>query len=256
MKTKFLKRYFYLFLTLFTVCVSVALTSCGDDDDNNGTPNNNGNNDTEVTGKGTAYTTVDGRTVKYKYLYVLPLEENGVITSYELWAYTVDPDYYIQHPDEIKDNMYTSMLFIALPVSAFNSGVITFDNVQDIEISYDDPLKGMLVDDNPELEKTLVYPSTHIWYCDDYTYKNKVNIAVSRTGNTFKATGIDVPMLASKMGVDEGIDDTSRKTTASFGFESDNLDTRKLSVENVNIVKDAKTINILRSIRKQQVVIN
>jgi len=250
MKTKFLKRYFYLFLTLLTVCFSVALTSCGDDDDNDGTPNNNGNNDTELTGKGTAYTTVDGRTVKYKYLYVLPDEENGVYRSYGLWAYTVDIDYYLQHPNEIKDNMYTSMLYIEVPVSAFNSGVITFDNILDIEISYDDPLKGILVDDNPELEKTLVYPSTHIWYCNDYTYKNQVNIAVSRTGNTFKATGIDVPMLASKMGVDEGIDDNSRKTTASFGFESDNLDTRKLSVENVNIVTDAKTINLLRSIRK------
>ncbi len=191
----------------------VFLAACSSDSDNEGG---------SESGKGSAYSTVDGRTMKYDYCYIVPYEKEGVL-YYELNAFNVDLLYYKQHPEKVKDDVLYSCMFIDFPASAINDGAT---NDFDIEIDYDSSLKRLLIDDNSDIdESTIPVASTHIWYCYDWLHHKKdQNISISKSGNTFKITGTDVGILASKMGVDDGISSyDARQTVCSFGFESDNI---------------------------------
>lgn len=216
----------------FLVCVA----ACSSD--------NEGNSES---GKGSAYTTVDGRTVKYEHCYVIPYEEDGV-ARYSLEAFNIDPMYYKQHPEKVKDDMLYSYFALDFPASSINeSATKDFD----IEIDYDISLKRLLIDDDSDIdESTIPVAPTHIWYTYDWVHHKKdQNLAISKSGNTFKVTGTDIVVLASEMGVDEGISNDARQTVCSFGFESNNI--YQVEFENVKLVTDAKTVQMLKSLKQK-----
>lgn len=212
-----------------------CLAACSSDSDNEGG---------SESGKGSAYSTVDGRTMKYDYCYIVPYEEEGDL-RYELSAFNVDPLYYKQHPEKVKDELF-SYMSIDFPASTINDGAT---NDFDIEIAYDSSLKRLLIDDNSDIdESTIPVASTYIWYSYDWVHDKKdQNISISKSGNTFKITGTDVVVLASKMGVDDGISSDARQTVCSFGFESNNI--YQVEFENVKFVTDTEAVKMIRSLK-------
>lgn len=223
-----------LFRNILMVSFLVCFAACGSDGDNEGG---------SESGKGSAYSTVDGRTVKYGYCYVVP-DGDGF---YELTASTVDIIYYKQHPEKIKDDMLFSCMNIDVSTSSINESTTDVD----VEITYDIALKSLLINgDNDIDESTIPVAPTYIWYTNTWgVHKENQNISISKSGNTFKVTGTDVVVLASEMGVDDGISNDARQTVCSFGFESNNI--YQIELENIKFVTDAETIKTIKSLKQK-----
>lgn len=60
-----MKNLKYFVMAMFAILASVSFSACSSDDDKDGGGSTGGS----------AFTTVDGRTVNYKYLYVVPLND-------------------------------------------------------------------------------------------------------------------------------------------------------------------------------------
>ena len=106
------------FIALFT-CISFS--ACSNDDEGGGGSSNNGS----------AFSTLDGRTVKYKFLYVVSEVDEGD-TFYGLFASTEDLLYYRQHPEKVKDNMVYSYMALDTYADELNKPQHQFD----VEVGY------------------------------------------------------------------------------------------------------------------------
>lgn len=205
-------------MAMFAILASVSFSACSSDDDKDG--------------GGSAFSTVDGRTVNYKYLYVIPLNDEGEfdtknVAMYELDASTEDLLYYRQHPDKAKDNMFYSYMSTDVDVEDLNKELTEFD----LWINYDCNLKRDVSFDDDDDYDDSKYPvaSTHISYTtpDQWEFSYGT-LKITKSGNTFKIATTEITVLASEMGeAEDGCDDSSRRTKCKFGFESSNL----LSVE-------------------------
>lgn len=220
---------------MVSALVCLAACSSNDDSDNN-----------DSSGKGTAYSTVDERTVKYEHCYIVPYDYNGEL-RYELSAFNVDPIYYKQHPEKIKEDMLYSCMVIDVPASSINTSA-TKDF--DLGISYDSSLQRILIDDDSDIDESKIpVASTHIWYAYDREHhKIDQSISISKSGNMFKVTSTGLTVLASEKGVDDGISSDARRTSCSFGFESNNI--YQIELENAKLVTDPQTQKAIKRLRR------
>lgn len=232
-----------LFSRIGLLCITITLfclASCNSSDDD------------KESSLSDTYSTVDGRTVQYKYCYIIPNIDEGEY-DYEFTAFDVDVLYYKQHPEKIKNDMVYSYLTVDIPAESINdaNGTKTFE----IEVSYDHNMKRVLIDEENDIdESTLPSASTSIWYTNIYDYGTGFSktdvIFATQSGNSFKVTGKDISILASKMGNDNaGIDKNSRKTTCSFAFESNNVN--NMTRANASIITDSKEINLIKKLTKK-----
>lgn len=213
-----MKKFKYLAMAMFAILASVSFSACSSDDDN----------DSGSATGGSAFTTVDGRTVNYKYLYVTPLNEDDEldtknVTHYELEAVTEDLLYYRQHPEKAKDDALYSYLVTDVAVEDLNKELTEFD----IDISYDNNLKRDAYFNDDEDDDDDEYPiaSTHIWYTSPWDQRENPSgtMKITKSGNTFKIVTTEITVLASEMGVDDGITSSARRTRCKLGFESSNV---------------------------------
>lgn len=231
-----------LFSRIGLLCITITLfclASCSSSDD-----------DKESSSSAT-YSTIDGRTVQFKYCYIIPNIDEGEY-DYEFTAFDVDVLYYKQHPEKIKNDMVYSFLTIHIPAESINdvNGTKTFE----IEVAYDHNMKRVQIDeDNDDIdESTLPSASTSIWYTNDADHKlNKTDaIFATHSGNSFKILGKNINIFASEMGNDNaGINKNSRKTTCSFAFESNNV--YNMTRANVTIITDSEEINFIKKLTKK-----
>lgn len=211
-----MKNLKYFVMAMFAILASVSFSACSSDDDKDGGGSTGGS----------AFTTVDGRTVNYKYLYVVPLNDEGEfdtknVAMYELDASTEDLLYYRQHPDKAKDNMFYSFMSIDLCVEDWNKEITEFD----LWINYDCNLKRDVSLDDDDDDSKYPVASTHISYTtqEDQGEFSSGTLKTTKSGNTFKIATTEITVLASEMGEDEEECDFSRRTKCKLGFESSNL---------------------------------
>lgn len=233
---KQIKYLLMAFIALFT-CVSFSACSSDDDGDGGGSSSKNGS----------AFSTVDGRTVKYKYLYVVSEVDEGD-TFYGLFASTEDLFYYRQHPEKVKDNMVYSYMALDTYADELNKPQHQFD----VEVNYDCNLKQDISEDEDYTEYPVA--STHIWYTTpwDQDESSTETLTVKKSGNTFKVETTELTFLASEKGVDDGIDSSSRRTKGKIAFESSNLISAVLDSPKVVFVKSAKDRKFLKSLRARR----
>ena len=235
-----MKQIKYLLMAFIALFACVSFSACSEDDEGGGGSSKNGS----------AFSTLDGRTVKYKYLYVVSEVANDV--SYELYASTEDLFYYRQHPEKVKDNMVYSFMSLDMYGEEFNKPLHQFD----VQIGYDCNLQHDISIDDSEDEDYTENPvaSTHIWYQTpwDQDESSTETLTVKKSGNTFKVETTELTFLASEKGVDDGIDDYSRRTKGKIAFESSNLVSAVLDSPEVVFVKSAKDRKFLKSLRARR----
>ncbi len=233
-----MKQIKYLLMAFIALFTCVSFSACSDDDEGGGGSSKNGS----------AFSTVDGRTVKYKYLYVVSYVDNDG-PSYELCASTEDLFYYRQHPEKVKDNMVYSYMSLDMYGEEFNKPLHQFD----VQIGYDCNLKEGITDDEDDSDFPVA--STHIWYTTpwDQDESSTETLTVKKSGKTFKVETTELTFLASEMGADEdGVDDYSRRTKGKIAFESSNLVSAVLDSPEVVFVKSAKDRKFLKSLRARR----
>ena len=236
-----MKQIKYLLMAFIALFACVSFSACSEDDEGGGGSSKNGS----------AFSTLDGRTVKYKYLYVVSYVDNDV--SYELYASTEDLFYYRQHPEKVKDNMVYSFMSLDMYGEEFNKPLHQFD----VQIGYDCNLQHDISIDDSEDEDYTENPvaSTHIWYTTpwDQDESSTETLTVKKSGKTFKVETTELTFLASEMGADEdGVDDYSRRTKGKIAFESSNLVSAVLDSPEVVFVKSAKDRKFLKSLRARR----
>lgn len=233
-----MKQIKYLLMAFIALFACVSFSACSEDDEGGGGSSKNGS----------AFSTLDGRTVKYKYLYVVSYVDNDG-PSYELCASTEDLFYYRQHPEKVKDNMVYSYMSLDMYGEEFNKPQHQFD----VQIGYDCNLKEGITDDEDDSDFPVA--STHIWYTTpwDQDESSTETLTVKKSGKTFKVETTELTFLASEMGVDEdGVDDYSRRTKGKIAFESSNLVSAVLDSPEVVFVKSEKDRKFLKSLRARR----
>ena len=236
-----MKQIKYLLMAFIALFTCVSFSACSEDDEGGGGSSKNGS----------AFSTLDGRTVKYKYLYVVSYVDNDV--SYELYASTEDLFYYRQHPEKVKDNMVFSFMSLDMYGEEFNKPLHQFD----VLIGYDCNLKEGITDYEDDFDSDSDFPvaSTHIWYTTpwDQDESSTETLTVKKSGKTFKVETTELTFLASEMGADEdGVDDYSRRTKGKIAFESSNLISAVLDSPEVVFVKSEKDRKFLKSLRARR----
>ena len=237
-----MKQIKYLLMAFIALFTCVSFSACSEDDEGGGGSSKNGS----------AFSTVDGRTVKYKYLYVVSYVDNDG-PSYELCASTEDLFYYRQHPEKVKDNMVFSFMSLNMYGEEFNKPLHQFD----VQIGYDCNLQHDISIDDSEDEDYTENPvaSTHIWYTTpwDQDESSTETLTVKKSGNTFKVETTELTFLASEMGAeDDCFDSSSRRTKGKIAFESSNLISEVLDSPEVVFVKSAKDRKFLKSLRARR----
>ena len=237
-----MKQIKYLLMAFIALFTCVSFSACSEDDEGGGGSSKNGS----------AFSTLDGRTVKYKYLYVVSYVDNDG-PSYELCASTEDLFYYRQHPEKVKDNMVYSFMSLDMYGEEFNKPLHQFD----VQIGYDCNLKEGITDYEDDFDSDSDFPvaSTHIWYTTpwDQDESSTETLTVKKSGKTFKVETTELTFLASEMGADEdGVDDYSRRTKGKIAFESSNLISAVLDSPEVVFVKSAKDRKFLKSLRARR----
>lgn len=237
-----MKQIKYLLMAFIALFACVSFSACSEDDEGGGGSSKNGS----------AFSTLDGRTVKYKYLYVVSYVDNDG-PSYELCASTEDLFYYRQHPEKVKDNMVYSYMSLDMYGEEFNKPLHQFD----VQIGYDCNLKEGITDYEDDFDSDSDFPvaSTHIWYTTpwDQDESSTETLTVKKSGKTFKVETTELTFLASEMGVDEdGVDDYSRRTKGKIAFESSNLVSAVLDSPEVVFVKSEKDRKFLKSLRARR----
>ena len=236
-----MKQIKYLLMAFIALFTCVSFSACSEDDEGGGGSSKNGS----------AFSTLDGRTVKYKYLYVVSYVDNDG-PSYELCASTEDLFYYRQHPEKVKDNMVYSFMSLDMYGEEFNKPLHQFD----VQIGYDCNLQHDISIDDSEDEDYTENPvaSTHIWYQTpwDQDESSTETLTIKKSGNTFKVETTELTFLASEKGVDDGIDSSSRRTKGKIAFESSNLISEVLDSPEVVFVKSAKDRKFLKSLRARR----
>ena len=224
-------------MAMFAILASVSFSACSSDDDKDGGGSTGGS----------AFSTLDGRTVKYKYLYVVSEVDDGD-TFYGLFASTEDLFYYRQHPEKVKDNMVYSYMALDTYADELNKPQHQFD----VEVNYDCNLKEGITDDEDDSDFPVA--STHIWYSTpwDQDESSTETLTVKKSGNTFKVETTELTFLASEKGVDDGIDSSSRRTKGKIAFQSSNLISAVLDSPEVVFVKSAKDREFLKSLRARR----
>ena len=224
-------------MAMFAILASVSFSACSSDDDKDGGGSTGGS----------AFSTLDGRTVKYKYLYVVSEVDDGD-TFYGLFASTEDLFYYRQHPEKVKDNMVYSYMALDTYADELNKPQHQFD----VEVHYDCNLKEGITDDEDDSDFPVA--STHIWYSTpwDQDESSTETLTIKKSGNTFKVETTELTFLASEKGVDDGIDSSSRRTKGKIAFESSNLISEVLDSPEVVFVKSAKDRKFLKSLRARR----
>ena len=233
-----MKQIKYLLMAFIALFTCVSFSACSDDDEGGGGSSK----------KGSAFSTLDGRTVKYKYLYVVSYVDNDG-PSYELCASTEDLFYYRQHPEKVKDNMVYSFMSLDMYGEEFNKPLHQFN----VQIGYDCNLKEGITDDEDDSDFPVA--STHIWYTTpwDQDESSTETLTIKKSGNTFKVETTELTFLASEMGAeDDGIDSSSRRTKGKIAFESSNLISAVLDSPKVVFVKSAKDRKFLKSLRARR----
>ena len=237
-----MKQIKYLLMAFIALFTCVSFSACSEDDEGGGGSSKNGS----------AFSTLDGRTVKYKYLYVVSYVDNDG-PSYELCASTEDLFYYRQHPEKVKDNMVFSFMSLDMYGEEFNKPLHQFD----VQIGYDCNLKEGITDYEDDFDSDSDFPvaSTHIWYTTpwDQDESSTETLTVKKSGKTFKVETTELTFLASEMGADEdGVDDYSRRTKGKIAFESSNLISAVLDSPEVVFVKSEKDRKFLKSLRARR----
>lgn len=236
-----MKQIKYLLMAFIALFACVSFSACSEDDEGGGGSSKNGS----------AFSTLDGRTVKYKYLYVVSYVDNDG-PSYELCASTEDLFYYRQHPEKVKDNMVYSFMSLDMYGEEFNKPLHQFD----VQIGYDCNLQHDISIDDSEDEDYTENPvaSTHIWYQTpwDQDESSTETLTVKKSGKTFKVETTELTFLASEKGVDDGIDNSSRRTKGKIAFESSNLVSEVLDSPEVVFVKSEKDRKFLKSLRARR----
>lgn len=236
-----MKQIKYLLMAFIALFTCVSFSACSEDDEGGGGSSKNGS----------AFSTLDGRTVKYKYLYVVSYVDNDG-PSYELCASTEDLFYYRQHPEKVKDNMVYSFMSLDMYGEEFNKPLHQFD----VLIGYDCNLKEGITDYEDDFDSDSDFPvaSTHIWYTTpwDQDESSTETLTVKKSGKTFKVETTELTFLASEMGVDDGIDSSSRRTKGKIAFESSNLVSAVLDSPEVVFVKSEKDRKFLKSLRARR----
>ncbi|MDY4665236.1 MAG: hypothetical protein SPC80_04490 [Prevotella sp.] len=236
-----MKQIKYLLMAFIALFTCVSFSACSEDDEGGGGSSKNGS----------AFSTLDGRTVKYKYLYVVSYVDNDG-PSYELCASTEDLFYYRQHPEKVKDNMVYSFMSLDMYGEEFNKPLHQFD----VQIGYDCNLQHDISIDDSEDEDYTENPvaSTHIWYQTpwDQDESSTETLTVKKSGKTFKVETTELTFLASEKGVDDGIDSSSRRTKGKIAFESSNLVSAVLDSPEVVFVKSEKDRKFLKSLRARR----
>ena len=224
-------------MAMFAILASVSFSACSSDDDKDGGGSTGGS----------AFSTLDGRTVKYKYLYVVSEVDDGD-TFYGLFASTEDLFYYRQHAEKVKDNMVYSYMALDTYADELNKPQHQFD----VEVHYDCNLKEGITDDEDDSDFPVA--STYIWYTTpwDQDESSTETLTIKKSGNTFKVETTELTFLASEKGVDDGIDDYSRRTKGKIAFESSNLISAVLDSPEVVFVKSAKDREFLKSLRARR----
>ena len=224
-------------MAMFAILASVSFSACSSDDDKDGGGSTGGS----------AFSTLDGRTVKYKYLYVVSEVDDGD-TFYGLFASTEDLFYYRQHAEKVKDNMVYSYMALDTYADELNKPQHQFD----VEVNYDCNLKEGITDDEDDSDFPVA--STHIWYSTpwDQDESSTETLTIKKSGNTFKVETTELTFLASEKGVDDGIDSSSRRTKGKIAFESSNLISAVLDSPEVVFVKSAKDRKFLKSLRARR----
>lgn len=232
-----MKQIKYLLMAFIALFTCVSFSACSEDDEGGGGSSKNGS----------AFSTLDGRTVKYKYLYVVSYVDNDG-PSYELCASTEDLFYYRQHPEKVKDNMVYSYMSLDMYGEEFNKPQHQFD----VQIGYDCNLKEGITDDEDDSDFPVA--STHIWYTTpwDQDESSTETLTVKKSGKTFKVETTELTFLASEKGVDDGIDSSSRRTKGKIAFESSNLVSEVLDSPEVVFVKSEKDRKFLKSLRARR----
>ena len=222
---------------MFAILASVSFSACSSDDDKDGGGSTGGS----------AFSTLDGRTVKYKYLYVVSEVDDGD-TFYGLFASTEDLFYYRQHPEKVKDNRVYSYMALDTYADELNKPQHQFD----VEVNYDCNLKEGITDDEDDSDFPVA--STHIWYSTpwDQDESSTETLTIKKSGNTFKVETTELTCLASEKGVDDGIDSSSRRTKGKIAFESSNLISEVLDSPEVVFVKSEKDRKFLKSLRARR----
>lgn len=226
----------YLSMAIVAMFSCLTFSACSSDDDSE---NNSG--------KGSAFTIVDGRKVEYKYTYVIPSKDgeygdaNG-IDSYELCASTEDLLYYRKNPSKLKDGMLYSMMSIDVDAAGLGSPQ---KNIS-IQVGYDNNLKrDVLFEDDFDDDDNYPIAPTHIWYISDHDLTS--SLTVNKSGKTFTIKSTELPVLASEMGGDDG----ERKTTCTVAFSSSNYVTySSRSTVVVTDKADRRFLKSLKSLRK------
>lgn len=236
-----MKQIKYLLMAFIALFTCVSFSACSEDDEGGGGSSKNGS----------AFSTLDGRTVKYKYLYVVSYVDNDV--SYELYASTEDLFYYRQHPEKVKDNMVFSFMSLDMYGEEFNKPLHQFD----VLIGYDCNLKEGITDYEDDFDSDSDFPvaSTHIWYTTpwDQDESSTETLTVKKSGNTFKVETTELTFLASEMGAeDDCFDSSSRRTKGKIAFESSNLISEVLDSPEVVFVKSEKDRKFLKSLRARR----
>ena len=236
-----MKQIKYLLMAFIALFTCISFSACSEDDEGGGGSSKNGS----------AFSTLDGRTVKYKYLYVVSYVDNDG-PSYELCASTEDLFYYRQHPEKVKDNMVYSFMSLDMYGEEFNKPLHQFD----VQIGYDCNLQHDISIDDSEDEDYTENPvaSTHIWYQTpwDQDESSTETLTVKKSGKTFKVETTELTFLASEKGVDDGIDNSSRRTKGKIAFESSNLVSEVLDSPEVVFVKSEKDRKFLKSLRARR----
>ena len=224
-------------MAMFAILASVSFSACSSDDDKDGGGSTGGS----------AFSTLDGRTVKYKYLYVVSEVDDGD-TFYGLFASTEDLFYYRQHPEKVKDNMVYSYMALDTYADELNKPQHQFD----VEVNYDCNLKEGITDDEDDSDFPVA--STHIWYSTpwDQDESSTETLTIKKSGNTFKVETTELTFLASEKGVDDGIYSSSRRTKGKIAFESSNLISEVLDSPEVVFVKSEKDRKFLKSLRARR----
>ncbi|MDD7721084.1 MAG: hypothetical protein SOY19_04040 [Prevotella sp.] len=232
-----MKNLKYFVMAMFAILASVSFSACSSDDDKDGGGSTGGS----------AFSTLDGRTVKYKYLYVVSEVDDGD-TFYGLFASTEDLFYYRQHPEKVKDNMVYSYMALDTYADELNKPQHQFD----VEVHYDCNLKEGITDDEDDSDFPVA--STHIWYTTpwDQDESSTETLTIKKSGNTFKVETTELTFLASEKGVDDGIDSSSRRTKGKIAFESSNLISEVLDSPEVVFVKSEKDRKFLKSLRARR----
>lgn len=210
---------------ILSICLCLAavsmFSSCSDDNDDNGGSG----------ASGSTFATVDGRTVNFKYCYIVP-EDGG----YELAASTVD--LLSLNPNKIKYNDTFSNLSIDISLDGSNQ-VRDYD----VKIIFDESLSFILDED----DDYYVAP-TYNSYSSDWTV-SLPELPFSKSGSKIKIASVEIPVLVEDE--EGGFDDNCRKTTAKIGFESSNVindNGYSRSFSNVQVVTDPEQIKIIRKV--------